>query len=235
MTSDPTQIVPARVYGFARTRTPGENLAALKTLAADSALISDPVAGGPIIDVAPAAPTPEAAPPSAISRRSRNKSRSKRKVARSRRRTAKSAAPPKRLSRLELHQAHCGICGDKLQEEIDERFVNWECVSQIADDYELDRSALYRHAHATGLFPRRDRNIRRALGLIIHEADRVQVTADAVVRAVKIYAHINARGEWVNPPTRVVFSSTAARPKKPAPAGAELSGTPSHLISDVNP
>jgi len=172
---------------------------------------------------------------SASSQRSRKKSRSKRKASRARRRTAKAAGPPKRLSRLELHQAHCGICGNELQEEIDECFVNWECVSQIAGDYELDRSALYRHAHATGLFPRRDRNIRRALSHIIHEADRVQVTADSVVRAVKIFAHINARGEWVNPPTHVVFSSTAARPPKPASVDAELSGTPSHLISSLKP
>ena len=173
---------------------------------------------------------------SASSQRSRKKSRSKRKASRARRRTAKAAPePPKRLSRLELHQAHCGICGNELQEEIDERFVNWECVSQIADDYELDRSALYRHAHATGLFPRRDRNIRRALSHIIHEADRVQVTADSVVRAVKIFAHINARGEWVNPPTHVVFSSTTSRPPRPASVDAELSGTPSHLISGLKP
>jgi len=250
MTSDPTQLVPARpdegrarFYGFARTRTLGENLGPLKTLDADSSSTSGPVANGPIIDIAAAPPVTEAAPPPATSRRSssrnqraRKKSRSKRKASRSRRRIAKAAPEPsKRLSRLELHQAHCGICGDELQEEIDERFANWDCVSQIADDYEIDRSALYRHAHATGLFARRDRNIRRALGHIIDEASRVDVTADSVVRAVKMLAHINARGEWVNPPTRVVFSSTAARPPKAARADAKLSGTPSHLISNPNP
>jgi hypothetical protein len=132
------------------------------------------------------------------------------------------------MSRLELHQAHCGICGDELQEEIDERFVNWDYVSQIAHDYSLNRSALYRHA--TGLFPKRDRNLRRALGHIIHEAGRVTVTADAVVRAVKVFAHINARGDWVNPPTYGIFSSTAARRANAAPPRSpKLSGTPSHL------
>ena len=242
MTSDPTQLAPARpdegrarFYGFARTRTSAENLTALTPLGSDSSSISGPVGDGQIIDVIAALPVPEAPPP-ANSRRSRKKSRSKRKASRTRRRTAKTAPEPStRLSRLELHQAHCGICGDELQEEIDERFVNWDCVSQIANDYEIDRSALYRHAHATGLFPRRDRNIRRALGHIIHEASRVDVTADSVVRAVKVLAHINARGEWVNPPTRVVFSSTVARPSKTARTDAELSGTPSHLISSPNP
>jgi len=243
MTSDPTQLVPARpdegrarFYGFARTRTPAENLAALKTVGADSPSASGPVADGPIIDLATVSPTAEVTPPPANSRRSRKKSRFKRKASRSRHRAAKAAPEPsRRLSRLELHQAHCGICGDELQEEIDERFVNWDCVSQIANDYEIDRSALYRHAHATDLFARRDRNIRRALGHIIHEASRVDVTADSVVRAVKVLAHINARGEWVNPPTRVVFSSTVSRPPKPPRVKAKLSGTPSHLISSLNP
>jgi hypothetical protein len=173
----------------------------------------------------------------------------------SRRRAAPSASrmvvrdegPPatKRLSRLELHQAHCGICGHELEEEIDERFTNWEHVNEIARDYELDRSAIYRHAHATGLFVKRDRNVRRALGRIIQEADGVMVTADCVIRAIKMLTHINARGEWVNPPTHVVFSTATnrsgslSRPKSKgsssAPPALELSGTPPHLNKRLKP
>jgi hypothetical protein len=125
--------------------------------------------------------------------------------------------PSRPMSRLARHQAHCGICGDELQEEIDEAFVNWECVYKIADEYEIDRRAIYRHAHATGLFAKRDRNLRGALGHIIHEADRVSPTADSIVRAVRMFAHINARGDWVNPPTHVMFSTATARPANAMP------------------
>ena len=136
----------------------------------------------------------------------------------------------RRKSRLELHQAHCDICGSELQDEIDEAFVNWDCVSQIAKDYRLHRSALYRHAHATGLLERRNRNIRHALGHIIQHAGRVDVTADSIIRAVKIFTHINAHGSWAQPPTYIIHSSAPS-----TPARAELSGTPPHLIDQPNP
>jgi hypothetical protein len=119
-------------------------------------------------------------------------------------------SPPQRTRstpNLEMHQAHCRICLSDHRQEIDEAFVSWENVRQLAYDFKIDRRAIYRHAHATGLYDRRDRNIRRALGRIISEADTVAPTADAVVRAIKILTHVNARGEWVNPSTRVVFSN----------------------------
>jgi hypothetical protein len=144
--------------------------------------------------------------------------------------------PSKPMPRLARHQAHCGICRDELQEEIDEAFVNWECVYKIAEEYEIGRRAIYRHAHATGLFAKRDRNLRSALGHIIHEADRVSPTADSIVRAVRMFAHINARGEWVNPPTRVIFSTATAGPANAAaPPAAPLSDTPCKVRKRLNP
>lgn len=124
----------------------------------------------------------------------------------------KTSAPPERLSRLELHQSHCKICGYEDQDEIDEAFVSWENVRRIAEDYDIDRRAIYRHAHATGLYEKRDRNIRRALGRIVQEADRVIVTSDSVIRAAKMLMHINARGDWVNPPTHVIVSAATRLP-----------------------
>jgi hypothetical protein len=83
---------------------------------------------------------------------------------------------------------------------------------RVAKDYDIDRRGIYRHAHATGLFAKRDRNIRRALGRIIQEADHVMPTADSVVRAIKLLTHVNAHGDWVQPPTHVIFSSATAHP-----------------------
>ena len=141
----------------------------------------------------------------------------------------KKAPPPERLSRLELHQSHCKICGYEDQDEIDEAFVSWENVSRIAEDYDVDRRAIYRHASATGLYAKRDRNIRRALGRIIQKADSVPSTADSVVRAIKILTHVNARGDWVQPPTHVIFSAATAQP------AAKRSDTPCKVRKGLNP
>jgi hypothetical protein len=125
---------------------------------------------------------------------------------------------PKPLSRLELHRSRCCICCGNHQEEIDEAFVNWEFVGHIAEEYKINRRAIYRHAHATGLFEKRDQNIRRALGRIIHEADHVAITGDTVVRAIKILTHVNTHGEWVQPPTQIIYSSATANAAAAAPA-----------------
>lgn len=68
----------------------------------------------------------------------------------------------------------------------------------IAEAYGIaDRASIYRHAHALGLFPKRQRNIRAALERIIERASEVDVTASAVVAAVQAYSKINAAGQWI--------------------------------------
>jgi hypothetical protein len=161
----------------------------------------------PTIDVTIAPATIEVTSPPANSRptnsRARQKSRSRRK-----KKAAPAPAPPQHASRRQRHKELCGICASDCREEIDDAFINWESVNDIASEFQIERRVVYRHAHATGLFPKRDRNIRRALGLIIHRADKVQgVTADSVIRAVHLLAHINEAGEWIAPPAHVIVSS----------------------------
>lgn len=197
----------------------------------------------PTTDVATAPATIEVTSPPAKSRGSRGANSRAKRGANSRarkksrkKRTKAPAPPPEFLSRRELHEAHCGICGDELQEEIDEAFISWESVNQIAFDYKIDRRAIYRHAHATGLFAKRDRNIRRALGRIIHEADRITVTSDSVIRAAKMLTHINTRGAWVNPPTHVIFSAATAHPATVSlPKLPKLSDTPCKVKKSLKP
>ncbi len=57
---------------------------------------------------------------------------------------------------------------------------------------------MYRHAHALGLFQKRQRNVRAALNRIIERAESVDVTASAVVAAIQAYAKINSAGEWID-------------------------------------
>jgi hypothetical protein len=100
---------------------------------------------------------------------------------------------------LGRHQRTCSVCGHDQREEIETAFIGWRSPAAIADEYGLaDRASVYRHAHAVGLFPKRQRNIRAALERIIEKAGEVDVTAVAVVAAIQAYAKINAAGEWID-------------------------------------
>ena len=96
------------------------------------------------------------------------------------------------------HESQCTICGHPQRVEIDRDFVNWGSSVRIAKDYKLGRTSLYRHAHATGLFTKRQKNVRAALEKIIEQAGEVDVNATAVVSAVQAYAKINAQGQWID-------------------------------------
>ena len=77
--------------------------------------------------------------------------------------------------------------------EIEADFVTWRSPAAIAKEYELsDRSSIYRHAHALGLFAKRQRE------RIIEKAGEVEVTAASVVAAVQVYSKLNAGGQWID-------------------------------------
>jgi len=100
---------------------------------------------------------------------------------------------------LGRHQRTCSVCCHEQREEIEAAFIGWRSPAAIADEFGLaDRASVYRHAHAFGLFQKRQRNIRAALERIIEKAGEVDVTASAVVAAVQAYAKINAAGEWID-------------------------------------
>lgn len=102
------------------------------------------------------------------------------------------------------HAAECKICAHAQREEIERDFINWRSPASIAKHYKLtNRASVYRHAHALGLFPKRQRNVRAALEKIIERAGEVEVNATAVVSAVGAYARINAAGQWVDRSERV--------------------------------
>ena|SRR5437667_7758533 len=102
------------------------------------------------------------------------------------------------------HAAECKICAHLQREDIERDFINWHSPSAIAKHYKLaNRASVYRHAHALGLFPKRQRNVRAALEKIIERAGEVEVNATAVVSAVGAYARINAAGQWVERSERI--------------------------------
>src|ERR1700738_3232669 len=102
----------------------------------------------------------------------------------------------KRVS-LGRHKRCCTVCSHPLKEEIERAFANWTSTKAIAEEFSLaDRASVYRHAHAFGLFAKRQSNVRAALEKIIEKAGEVEVTSSAVVAAVQAYAKINAQGQW---------------------------------------
>ena len=100
---------------------------------------------------------------------------------------------------LGRHRRNCTVCAHEKCIEIEADFVGWKSPALIATEYGLaDRTNVYRHAHALGLFPKRQRNVRAALEKIIEKASEVDVNASAVVAAIQAYAKINAQGQWID-------------------------------------
>ena len=91
----------------------------------------------------------------------------------------------------------CSICAHGRREEIDLEFESWTSPTRIATEYRVSRDSIYRHARATGLLPKRQKNVRTALEEVIEQAGEAEVNAAAVVSAVSAYSKINASGQWV--------------------------------------
>jgi hypothetical protein len=106
-------------------------------------------------------------------------------------------APRRNLAR---HARKCSICNHLNREAIEHDFLNCRSPFAIVNDYQLSHhTAIYRHAHATGLDIERRRHMRVALESIIEQAGRVQPTADAIVRAVCVYSQFDGSGRWIKP------------------------------------
>jgi hypothetical protein len=103
------------------------------------------------------------------------------------------------------HQRKCYVCRHPERDAIEEAFIHWQSPNEIATDYELpDPRPLYRHAHATGLFARRQRNLRFALENYIERVSEIEaVTPDAIIRAIRALSHVTKTGEWVEPPRQI--------------------------------
>ena len=114
--------------------------------------------------------------------------------------------PPSRRNRPSFgrHKRTCSVCSHPERLEIESEFIGWRSPAALAQQFGLaDRASVYRHAHALGLFAKRQRNVRAALERIIEKAGDVEVTASAVVSAIQVYARISAHGQWIEPSERV--------------------------------
>jgi hypothetical protein len=103
---------------------------------------------------------------------------------------------------------------------MEEMFVRWHSPSSIYRRFMLrDRSTIYDHAHATGLFAKRRRNLRYALENMIERADECDISSYRIVAAIKAYASLTTSGEWIEPARPVLYTSVSsfdASPRTPA-------------------
>jgi hypothetical protein len=111
------------------------------------------------------------------------------------------------------HSRRCCICLHPDRDAIEGDFIRWRSPELIAREYKIaNRTSIYRHAHCTGLFAWRRRELGRVLEGILENAEHVPLEAsDAIVRAARVYAHLDENGNWFEPP-RTNFILTGPAP-----------------------
>lgn len=117
----------------------------------------------------------------------------------------------------ERHSRVCSVCSHPDRDAIEGDFVRWRKPAEIIDDYGLsNRYALYRHAHACGLFQLREVELARVLEKQLENADDCPIERfDVITRAVRAHAHLDGHGRWFEPP-RIHHVLTGSLPAEPA-------------------
>ena len=96
-----------------------------------------------------------------------------------------------------------------------EAFLRWLHPDEIVNEFKFpSRSALYRHADATGLLALRRRRMHRVLDRIIEHVDSAPITGNNVLRAIIVNTRFTDDGVYVEPPkrTEIAYINEAARP-----------------------
>lgn len=126
--------------------------------------------------------------------------------------------------RLRHHASQCTICRHPQREEIERDFLDWTGPREIAREYGLgSHTPVYRHAHALGLFYRRQHTLPFALGRLIERVNDVKPTAASIISAIRLMAKLNARGEYTEEAEAAPAEEPAAlaETEEPAPATAQ--------------
>jgi hypothetical protein len=117
----------------------------------------------------------------------------------------------RKYPRSTYHRIKCNVCSHPDRLAIDEAFLRWGSPEKLARQYGIpDRSSIYRHARATGLFSRRRKSLSSALESIIEHAEHTSPTATQIVMAAKMYSQFNDHGQWIEPHKRRVVQRVSA-------------------------
>jgi hypothetical protein len=83
------------------------------------------------------------------------------------------------------HSRRCSVCHHPDRIWIELKFIEWNSPSLIADEFDLyDRDSIYHHAHATGLFDLRRRNILCVYENLLERVQRTQITSRGILFAI---------------------------------------------------
>ena len=94
---------------------------------------------------------------------------------------------------LSHHRRRCTVCRHPESAAIEEQFLDWGNPRDIAAQYGLHYSAIYRHVRASGLHNHRVGNHVRVLERIFERAGEATITSHALVQAVRAYDRILER------------------------------------------
>ncbi len=118
-------------------------------------------------------------------------------------RSSSNTSTPRLKKTYDRHHRKCVICHHRDREAIDEAFLRWLHPHEIVNEFKLpSRSALYRHADATGLLALRRRRMHRVLDRIIERVDSAPITGNNVLRAIILNTRFTEDGAYVEPPKR---------------------------------
>jgi hypothetical protein len=131
-----------------------------------------------------------------------------------------SPSEPSHVPDFSRHSRRCSICSHPDRDAIEGEFIRWRSPQKIAKDYDLpDRTAIYRHAHAAGLFQARRSHIGRVLESFLETIDDSPPSDfDPVTRAVRVYAHLDHEGNWLEAPRTLRILTGPAFPAAAAAA-----------------
>ena len=140
--------------------------------------------------------TGEAAPPPARKPRSQPHSPQ----------TTASAEPPVETP-YERHARKCAICHHEDRAEIEQSFMHWVSLREIAYSFELRTSdSIRRHAIATGLDDLRTRSVRCALRRAIERIGEATPTMTGMIQAIRALSCLDDEGRWLEPTRRVIIT-----------------------------
>jgi hypothetical protein len=115
--------------------------------------------------------------------------------------TTGATAPKKHRASMARHRRKCAVCHHPNCQEIEEEYLRWRSPAAIALQYGLaGHATIYRHMHATGIFARRRNRLRLALDPLIEHVAEVNVTANAILRAVATCANLKDARKWLGRP-----------------------------------
>jgi len=145
---------------------------------------------------------------------------------------ASSSAPDR-----ERHARKCEICHHEDREAIEEAFINWQYPDWLARHFKVlaGESAIYRHAHAMGLFELRRRRVRDAIELIIERAGVSSPNATNVLQAIAMHARLDGRSDVAVAHTLNVIVTRRWEPNAPAPDATQLPSNPPEPPADAAP